>query len=468
MNWSMSTCRTQDIAPWSWIGERTGANRHVRMPPGCHAGAHAPAAGPGSHARAVRGARHLVALVVFVVEARRRGRATTACCYVVHRSPGRGGGVHAPGHVAAARRPAARTPRSPSSGSTATAASSGGSSAPGSGSTSPSGCPATGSAPATSSPLRSRSAWRSAASGACSPSCPATHGHGWGVTLDAESAARVGSVRRGAAAPVLRRTRSPSTGGVPAAVAWLRHRPLPSGRGVRLVRRAYGVFRFLVEFVRGNEVAGRGSPGLSCSSPHRAAARWPASSFTALGCVCTGPARPGGGVTGGSRVMGPGCRCATTASTATSTRSARCATRSGPDRPLARGAPAVRLAGRARRPRLARTRLCRPRAGPHPVRRVARDPRATSSSGRLRPRCTARRGGQLQAGAGRVRGRPAGDADPAHVHPSRGPARPLQPEVPHVLRRVLAGPRWRGRAARAGARVGRRPARRERTAGSTC
>ncbi len=50
-----------------------------------------------------------------------------------------------------------------------------------------------------------------------------------------------------------------------------------------------------------------------------------------------------------------------------------------------------------------------------------------------------------------------GDADPAHLHPARGHPRPLQPALPDVLRRVLAGPR-RGGAARGGAGLDRRTA----------
>ena len=64
---------------------------------------------------------------------------------------------------------------------------------------------------------------------------------------------------------------------------------------------------------------------------------------------------------------------------------------------------------------------------------------------------------QLQARARGVRRRPARDADPAHLHPARGPPRPLQPQVPDLLRRVLAGPRV-GRAAGAGAGLDRHPA----------
>ena len=128
-----------------------------------------------------------------------------------------------------------------------------------------------------------------------------------------------------------------------------------------------------------------------------------------------------------------------------------------PDRPLAEVQRLSGLAGRARRPDLARARLRDARPGPHAVRRVARDPdvpRAVDGADQA-PR--ARRPRQLQARARGVRRRPARDADPAHVHPARGPPRPLQPEVPDVLRRVVARAGV-GRAVGAGAGLHRRPA----------
>jgi len=83
-------------------------------------------------------------------------------------------------------------------------------------------------------------------------------GHSWGITLDGPTA-----------------TRLHAAAGVPlhpsfvyeivfqlAAFAvlwfWLRHRGLPPGESFTLYVAAYGVFRFLVEFVRGNEVVWAG------------------------------------------------------------------------------------------------------------------------------------------------------------------------------------------------------------------
>ncbi|GAB2880488.1 prolipoprotein diacylglyceryl transferase [Nocardioides pacificus] len=80
-------------------------------------------------------------------------------------------------------------------------------------------------------------------------------GGGWGITLDAEAAARVGV--------------APDVGLHPSFVyeiafhlvafltlwLWLRHQALPPGETFVWYVASYGVFRFLVEFVRGNEVA---------------------------------------------------------------------------------------------------------------------------------------------------------------------------------------------------------------------
>ena len=129
----------------------------------------------------------------------------------------------------------------------------------------------------------------------------------------------------------------------------------------------------------------------------------------------------------------------------------------GAARPRAhRGAAAVRVAGRARGADLARAGLREPRAGAHPLRRVPRDPQLPRGVDRAHEGAHAGRDRQLRPGAGGLRRRAARDADPAHLHPARGPARPLQPQVPDLLRRVGTGARV-GRAARAGAGLDRHP-----------
>jgi prolipoprotein diacylglyceryltransferase len=76
----------------------------------------------------------------------------------------------------------------------------------------------------------------------------------WGITLSAEQAARLG----GPAGVALH----PSFGYeivfhlVAFAIlwGWLRHQPIAAGETLTLYLAAYGIFRFFVEFVRGNEV----------------------------------------------------------------------------------------------------------------------------------------------------------------------------------------------------------------------
>ena len=128
-----------------------------------------------------------------------------------------------------------------------------------------------------------------------------------------------------------------------------------------------------------------------------------------------------------------------------------------PDRPLTE---VHRLSGwlvERDGPDLAGARVRDPRPGAHPLRRVARDPELPRAVDRADQGAHPRRGRQLRPGAGGLRLRAARDADPAHLHPARGPARPLQPQVPDLLRRVGSGPRI-GRAARPGARLDRCPA----------
>lgn len=83
-------------------------------------------------------------------------------------------------------------------------------------------------------------------------------GHGWGITLDATQAARTGAL---AGVPLHASFAYEIAFHLAAFVviwAWLRHRPLPPGELFVWYVAAYGVFRFLVEFVRDNEVAWAG------------------------------------------------------------------------------------------------------------------------------------------------------------------------------------------------------------------
>lgn len=83
-------------------------------------------------------------------------------------------------------------------------------------------------------------------------------GGDWGIVLDAEAAARTGSI---AGVPL-----HPSFvyeivfQAVAFAVLWfwLRHRPIAAGETLTIYIAAYAVFRFLVEFVRGNDIAWMG------------------------------------------------------------------------------------------------------------------------------------------------------------------------------------------------------------------
>ena len=83
-------------------------------------------------------------------------------------------------------------------------------------------------------------------------------GAGWGVTLDAASAARVG----GPAGVPLHLSHLYEIAFHLAAFAviwlWLRHRLTAPGETFVLYVAAYAVMRFLVEFIRGNEVVWEG------------------------------------------------------------------------------------------------------------------------------------------------------------------------------------------------------------------
>ena len=155
---------------------------------------------------------------------------------------------------------------------------------------------------------------------------------------------------------------------------WLRRRALPPGEIFVWYVAAYGVFRFLVEFVRGNEVVWHGLTrpqlflavtipwcccGFSCV-PARAPTVLPRSSHEEW-CTSEHAHRTRHAA---ARRPDPPLR----------ERVLPALPRGTARPPAGRGAAALRLAGRARGPDLARARLRQPRPGPHAVRRVAGDP----------------------------------------------------------------------------------------------
>jgi prolipoprotein diacylglyceryltransferase len=79
-------------------------------------------------------------------------------------------------------------------------------------------------------------------------------GHGWGITLDAPAAARTGAPAGVPLHPSFAYEIAFHLAAFLVIWLWLRHRELPSGEVFVWYVAAYGVFRFLVEFVRGNEV----------------------------------------------------------------------------------------------------------------------------------------------------------------------------------------------------------------------
>ena len=240
---------------------------------------------------------------------------------------------------------------------------------------------------------------------------------------------------------------------------WLRHRPVPPRRAASSgTSRPTASSASCVEFVRGNEVVWLGLTRpqlfLAVTIPLRPAAHRrcrrvaaPTAEPAATRQWCAVSTRTGPGMPlRGDRIhryvnaFCPLCH------------------EEQPDRPLAEVQRLSGLAGRARR-----TGSGWSAAAPtHGLVRTLYDespeiltlPRAVD---RADQGAHARRGRQLRAGAGGLRRRAARDADPAHLHPARGPARPLQPQVPDLLRRLGAGARL-GRAARAGARLDRRAA----------
>ncbi|WP_137845039.1 prolipoprotein diacylglyceryl transferase family protein [Microbacterium sp. 2FI] len=80
-------------------------------------------------------------------------------------------------------------------------------------------------------------------------------GSDWGIVLDAEAAARVGAIPGVALHPSFLYEIAFHAVAFALLWFWLRHRPIAAGELLTLYIAAYGIFRFFVEFVRGNEVA---------------------------------------------------------------------------------------------------------------------------------------------------------------------------------------------------------------------
>lgn len=83
-------------------------------------------------------------------------------------------------------------------------------------------------------------------------------GRGWGITLDPDAAARLGAPAGTPLHPSFAYEIVFHLVAFGVIWAWLRHRPLPPGAVFVWYVAAYGAFRFLVEFTRGNEVVWHG------------------------------------------------------------------------------------------------------------------------------------------------------------------------------------------------------------------
>lgn len=81
---------------------------------------------------------------------------------------------------------------------------------------------------------------------------------GWGITIDAAAAERTGAPAGVGLHPSFVYEIVFHLVAFAALWFWLRHRSLPPGESFVWYVASYGVFRFLVEFVRGNEVAWEG------------------------------------------------------------------------------------------------------------------------------------------------------------------------------------------------------------------
>jgi len=80
-------------------------------------------------------------------------------------------------------------------------------------------------------------------------------GNGWGIVLDADAAAYTGSPAGVALHPSFVYEIAFHLAAFAVLWFWLRHRPIAAGETLTLYIAAYGIFRFGVEFVRGNDVA---------------------------------------------------------------------------------------------------------------------------------------------------------------------------------------------------------------------
>lgn len=80
-------------------------------------------------------------------------------------------------------------------------------------------------------------------------------GAGWGIVLDPAAAARTGAPAAVPLHPSFVYEMAFHVAAFALLWFWLRHRPVAAGETLTLYIAAYGVFRFFVEFVRGNDVA---------------------------------------------------------------------------------------------------------------------------------------------------------------------------------------------------------------------
>jgi len=79
-------------------------------------------------------------------------------------------------------------------------------------------------------------------------------GSGWGIVLDPDAAARVAAPAGVPLHPSFVYEIAFHAAAFAVLWLWLRHRPIASGETLTLYIAAYAIFRFAVEFVRGNEV----------------------------------------------------------------------------------------------------------------------------------------------------------------------------------------------------------------------